>query len=174
MLFATRVLTSRTCAWSPWTRDDVTGHIFFSKATLESGHAVLALAPMAVLPELQRAGVGSALIRAALRRAAETSYPLVVVLGHAEYYPRFGFEPGHMRGIRSPYEVPPEAWMVHLLPAYGPQVSGLVALRRAVRPCAVGLYGRRSYSTTPAQPSEYRSIARAVTVSPAWATAAGR
>jgi len=102
------------------------GHIFFSAAVIESGDPVLALAPMAVLPERQRAGIGSALVRESLRRAADTDYPLVVVLGHPEYYPRFGFEPGHGHGIRSPYEVPPEAWMVHLLPAYRPTARGVV------------------------------------------------
>jgi putative acetyltransferase len=104
----------------------VIGHIFFSEATLESGDAVLALAPMAVLPELQRTGIGSALVRESLRVAAGTDFPLVVVLGHPEYYPRFGFERGHTHGIRSPYEVSPEVWMVRLLPAYRPQARGLV------------------------------------------------
>ena len=93
---------------------------FFTRALLASGHEVLALAPMAVLPERQRAGVGSRLIKAALRRAAETGFPLVVVLGHPAYYPRFGFEPAAGYGVRAPWEVPPEAWMVHPLPAYDP------------------------------------------------------
>ena len=102
------------------------GHIFFSEAVVESGDTVLALAPMAVSPDCQRSGIGSTLVRESLRRAAETGYPLVVVLGHPEYYPRFGFEPGHSHGIHCPYEVPPEAWMVHLLPAYRATARGLV------------------------------------------------
>ena len=60
--------------------EEVVAHVFFTRALLASGHEVLALAPMAVLPERQRAGVGSRLIMAALRRAAETGFPLVVVL----------------------------------------------------------------------------------------------
>ena len=102
------------------------GHIFFSEALLEPGDAVLALAPMAVLPESQRTGVGSALVSEALRLAAGTNYPLVVVLGHAEYYPRFGFEQAGGYGVRAPWDVPKEVWMVHPLPAYRPQARGLV------------------------------------------------
>jgi len=104
----------------------VAGHIAFSRARVESGHEVLALAPMGVLPERQRDGVGSALVREALARAAGTGFPLVVVLGHPEYYPRFGFEPGADHGIVDPYGVPPEAWMVHLLPGYTPEARGKV------------------------------------------------
>jgi putative acetyltransferase len=105
---------------------DLLGHIFFSEARLDAGPAVLALAPMAVLPDRQGQGVGSALVRESLRRAAETDYPLVVVLGHPEYYPRFGFEPGAEHGVRCPYDAPPEAWMVKRLPAYRPEARGLV------------------------------------------------
>ena len=68
-------------------------------------------------------------MRESLDRAAETDYPFVVVLGHPEYYPRFGFEPGDDHGIRSPYEVPPEAWMVHLLPAYRRRRAGSCVTR---------------------------------------------
>jgi len=102
------------------------GHIFYSEARLEKGPAVLALAPMAVLPDRQGQGVGSALVRESLRRAAETDYPLVVVLGHPDYYPRFGFEPGAGEGVLCPYEVPPEAWMVKRLRAHSPEARGRV------------------------------------------------
>jgi putative acetyltransferase len=104
---------------------EVVGHIAYSRAGLDSGHEALALAPMAVLPERQRDGIGSALVRESLDRAAATQFPLVVVLGHPEYYPRFGFEPGAGHGILDPYGVPPEAWMVHLLPAYTLEARGL-------------------------------------------------
>lgn len=107
--------------------DTVAGHIAFSRALLDSGHPVLALAPVGVLPERQRDGAGSALIREGLRRAARTEFGLVVVLGHAAYYPRFGFEPAGDLGIVAPFPVPPEAWMAHRLPAYEPQMRGTVA-----------------------------------------------
>ena len=104
----------------------VVGHIAFSCARLAFGAQVLALAPMAVLPQYQRRGAGSALISAALRRAAETHFPLIVVVGHADYYPRFGFEPADALGIKAPFDVPPEAWMAYRLPAYTPEARGTV------------------------------------------------
>ena len=105
----------------------VIGHIAFSRARLDSGHPLLALAPMGVLPEHQRQGAGSALVRDGLLRAAETEYPLVVVVGHAAYYPRFGFEPATPLGITAPFEVPDEAWMVYRLPGYRDDARGTVA-----------------------------------------------
>jgi putative acetyltransferase len=104
----------------------IAGHIFFSRARLASGDAVLALAPMAVRPDRRRRGVGSGLVTDALERAAATEFPLVVVLGHPDYYPRFGFEPAGRYGVRAPWDVAPEAWMVHRLPAYAPAARGLV------------------------------------------------
>ena len=109
------------------TRDNqIAGHVFYSRARLDSGPEVLALAPMGVLPEHQRTGVGSALITESLQHAAGTSFPLVIVLGHAGYYPRFGFEPATPLGIEAPFEVPAEAWMARRLPAYSPEVRGTV------------------------------------------------
>jgi putative acetyltransferase len=105
----------------------VVGHIAFSEARLDSGHPVLALAPMGVLPEHQRQGVGSALVSEGLRRAADMDFPLVVVVGHPEYYPRFGFEPADALGVRAPFAVPAEAWMLRRLPAYRPDARGTVA-----------------------------------------------
>jgi putative acetyltransferase len=110
---------------------EVVGHIAYSRAGLASGHEALALAPMAVLPERQRSGIGSALVRESLELAAGTNFPLVVVLGHPEYYPRFGFEPAAARGVLDPYGAPPEAWMVYLLPAYTPDARGQVTYAEA-------------------------------------------
>ena len=66
--------------------EDIVGHLFFSRARLDSGDDVLALAPMAVLPERQGEGIGSRLLKDGLRRATETAFPLIVVVGHATYY----------------------------------------------------------------------------------------
>jgi len=86
---------------------------------------------MAVLPQAQRRGVGSQLVEESLERAAQMDFPLVVVLGHPTYYPRFGFEPAAGYGVTAPWEVPPEAWMVHRLPAYRPEARGLVTYAAA-------------------------------------------
>lgn len=104
----------------------IAGHIMFSRARLQFGSQILALAPMAVLPEYQRKGAGGALLAEALNRAEETEFPLVVVVGHADYYPGFGFEPADPLGIKAPFDVPPEAWMAYRLPAYSSQTRGTV------------------------------------------------
>lgn len=112
---------------------DVVGHVFFSRACVGGDVPVLALAPMAVLPPWQRRGAGSALVRESLRRAAATGFPLVVVVGHPDYYPRFGFEPAGGMGLRAPFDVPAEAWMACRLPAYRPEARGLVEYAAAFR-----------------------------------------
>jgi putative acetyltransferase len=107
-------------------RGEIAGHIFFSKAHLQPGPQILALAPMAVVPEHQRKGAGGALLAEALNRAEETDFPFIVVVGHADYYPGFGFEPADPLGIAAPFDVPAEAWMAYRLPAYSPEVRGTV------------------------------------------------
>ena len=91
----------------------IVGHILFSPVGL-SGDAetrIVGLAPMSVLPARQRQGLGSALVREGLERCREMGYDAVVVLGHPEYYPRFGFVPASRFGIGCEYEVPDEAFM---------------------------------------------------------------
>ncbi len=109
---------------------EVVGHIAFSRVKVGEETA-LALAPMAVAPAHQRSGVGTALAQAALERAADRAEAAVIVLGHPEYYPRFGFVPAADYGVLAPWDVPPEAWMVHLLPAYDPAARGLVTYAAA-------------------------------------------
>ncbi len=92
----------------------IVGHILFSPVSL-AGHSdllLLGLGPMAVVPEHQRRGVGSALVRRGLELCREQGFAAVVVLGHPEYYPRFGFAPASRYGIRSEYDVPDEAFMI--------------------------------------------------------------
>jgi putative acetyltransferase len=94
--------------------DRVVGHIFFSPVTIEgstSSLQALGLAPMAVVPELQNQGIGSALVRAGLEAARRIGQKAVIVLGHPEYYPRFGFEIASRKGIRYEHPVPDEAFM---------------------------------------------------------------
>lgn len=95
--------------------DRVAGHILFTAVRVEgveaSGSGV-GLAPMAVLPEYQRRGIGSQLVRAGLDICRSRGYTFVVVVGHPEYYPRFGFAQGSTRRLECEFAVPPEAFMV--------------------------------------------------------------
>lgn len=94
---------------------DIIGHILFSRIQIETetGDVTsLALAPMAVSPSSQNKGIGAALVKDGLQRAKALGFQSVVVLGHPEYYPKFGFTPAHEKQIRAPFEVPPEAFMV--------------------------------------------------------------
>ena len=86
----------------------IVGHILFSRMWVEKTAAV-ALAPMAVLTEYQRCGVGSLLVRGGLDLMRERGEQIVIVLGHPEYYPRFGFSVEKARGLESPF--PAEAYM---------------------------------------------------------------
>lgn len=107
----------------------VVGHILFSPVTLPDQPALklMGLAPMAVSAALQRSGIGSALIRAGLQHCTTLGYGAVVVLGHPDYYPRFGFQPSLRFGITCEYEAPPEAFMLlELQPDYLRGVSGTV------------------------------------------------
>lgn len=100
-----------------------------------TGHAdlkIMGLAPMAVAPEHQRKGVGSALVRAGLERCKQLGFGAAVVLGHAGYYPRFGFSPATHFGIGCEYEAPEEAFMaVELQPGYLQGKSGTVRYHSA-------------------------------------------
>ena len=109
------------------------GHILFTKAQIaNSTEAVSAviLAPLAVIPEEQSHGIGGQLIKEGLRRLSESGVELVFVLGHPEYYPRYGFKPAGALGFEAPYPIHDEhtnAWMVQALrPGVLGRVSGRV------------------------------------------------
>jgi putative acetyltransferase len=93
----------------------IVGHILFTGVSITSEIGVyraMGLAPMAVEPSHQRHGVGSALVARGLEACREAGHEIVLVLGHPEYYPRFGFERASTHGIRWEIEVPDEAFMV--------------------------------------------------------------
>jgi putative acetyltransferase len=104
------------------------GHILVSQVRLvgENSRPILALAPLAVRPSHQRQGIGKALVKAALDIASTRPEPLVVVLGHPDYYPRFGFQPASQYGIQAPFAVPDEAFMVRWLKPVSDRDQGIV------------------------------------------------
>ncbi|MFC4387922.1 GNAT family N-acetyltransferase [Gracilibacillus marinus] len=93
----------------------IIGHIMLSeiKIKYQSEETVsLALAPVSVLPAYQRKGVGSQLIYKAIKKAEQLGYLSIIVLGHEDYYPRFGFREAALWQIQPPFDVPQEAFMV--------------------------------------------------------------
>jgi putative acetyltransferase len=105
----------------------VVGHVLLSYVGLDS-RRVLELGPLSVAPDQQRKGIGGALAREALRLAAdERGEPLVLLLGHPGYYPRFGFRPAHELGITPPDDdIPTDAFMAIPLRAYDATLRGRV------------------------------------------------
>jgi putative acetyltransferase len=92
----------------------VVGHILFSLVELSDDRELpmMGLAPMAVLPARQGQGIGSALVREGMAQCRQLGVGAVVVLGHAAYYPRFGFAPASRFGLRCEYDVPDDVFMV--------------------------------------------------------------
>ena len=113
----------------------IVGHILFSQIRIESDRAqtpALALAPMAVLPDYQRQGIGTQLVNRGLEACRHLSHAIVVVLGHPRYYPRFGFTPAAPYHIQAPFPAPDEAFMVlGLTPEALDGVSGVVRYSKA-------------------------------------------
>jgi len=101
--------------------DRAVGHILFTKAHLAQSPVPVSatlLAPLAVVPDAQKQGVGAHLIAHGLKRLTQDGVDLVFVLGHPDYYPRCGFEPAGRLGFEAPYPIPEmhaDAWMVQAL-----------------------------------------------------------
>jgi putative acetyltransferase len=94
----------------------VVGHILFTPTVIDSSGQLIqgmGLAPMAVLPENQKQGIGSQMVKKGLEILRERGCSFVVVVGHPEYYPRFGFELASKHNIRSQWDgIPDDAFMI--------------------------------------------------------------
>jgi putative acetyltransferase len=110
--------------------NEVVGHILFTYVAIDPPRPVAdvrGLAPMAVLPSRQRQGIGSTLVEEGLRACARAGARAVVVLGHPEFYPRFGFRPASAYGLGCEYPVLGEAFMaIELVPGALAGRTGLV------------------------------------------------
>ncbi|WP_446215089.1 GNAT family N-acetyltransferase [Micromonospora sp. IBHARD004] len=103
---------------------EVVGHVVCTRGTVAGAPVALGLGPLGVLPAWQRRGVGSALMHAVLGAADARDEPLVVLLGHPEYYPRFGFRPAVDLAVTPPGPWGPRFFMARPLSAWQPTIRG--------------------------------------------------
>lgn len=104
----------------------IVGHIMFTEAKINN-NAVLALAPLSVLPEYQRKGIGTSLIKEGHKIAKELGYGYSVVLGSEEYYPKSGYLPADMFGINPPFDVPRKNFMAYKINEAAPDIYGIIS-----------------------------------------------
>jgi putative acetyltransferase len=108
----------------------IVGHILFSRVIIKSKNRevpALALAPMAVRPEHQNCGIGSQLIRKGLKECKRLGHGIVIVVGHPNYYPRFGFKSALAFGLKAPFDVPEDVFLVReVIPGALDDVRGVV------------------------------------------------
>jgi len=104
----------------------VVGHLMISYADLVGNdtYQIPILAPMGVVPEMQNRAIGSSLMRRAVAIADDRGEPLINLLGHPQFYPRFGFKRASLYGIEPPFAFPDEAFMVLRLTQYQSRLSG--------------------------------------------------
>jgi putative acetyltransferase len=120
----------------------IVGHLLMSPCPVEDAAGavvatVLAIGPVAVTPALQFRGVGTALMSSAISLAVARAVPALVLLGHASYYPRFGFGSARDAGLDPPADAwPDHAWMARLLPAWDDSMRGTVRYPEAFEPLA--------------------------------------
>lgn len=111
--------------------EQIVGHILFTPVQIVSGESVTegaGLGPMSVLPDFQRMGIGSRLIDEGIQNIQQRGDPLIVVLGHPNYYPRFGFVPASRYRITCQWDVPDEVFLI--LPLAPPRLEGVSGLAR--------------------------------------------
>lgn len=105
--------------------DKIVGYIIFTKIKIEN-HEEIALAPLAVLPEYQKQGIGSMLIEQGHKIAKKLGYHYSIVLGSENYYPKFGYIPAIQYGIQAPFDVANENFMALKLNATDTEIKGVV------------------------------------------------
>lgn len=110
--------------------EKVVGHLLFSPIiiqTLKDNIPALALAPLAVCPEFRNQGIGSELVKRGLGECKALEHKVVVVIGHPNYYTRFSFSSATAKGLKAPFPVPDEAFMIlELVPGTLDRISGMV------------------------------------------------
>ena len=110
--------------------DRVVGHIMYSPLSIGGNVTGAALGPMAVLPEHQRQGIGTKLVKVGNQKLKDAGYPFIIVVGHADYYPRFGFKRANEHGITCEWDLPDDVFMLLVLDqAKMESVSGLATYR---------------------------------------------
>lgn len=106
----------------------IAGHVMFTRSLLDAPRRLVdvqVLSPLGVMPEQQKRGIGSALVRHGLEVLGERAVPLVFLEGDPRYYSRFGFAPGGTQGFRKPsLRIPDNAFQAIRLPAYRPWMTG--------------------------------------------------
>ena len=115
---------------------NIAGHILLTRIKVINNKNEefdsLALAPVSVLPEYQGKGIGGKLIETAHKKAKELGFGSVILLGHENYYPRFGYEIAKKYGIKLPFEVPDENCMaIELIKGALEGVEGTVVYPKA-------------------------------------------
>jgi len=114
--------------------NEIVGHILLTKIFIvnqSKKHTSLALAPVSVLPEYQGKGIGGKLIISAHKKAKELGFNSIILLGHATYYPRFGYRPLAQWNIKLPFEAPADACMgIELVEGSLQHCSGVVEYAR--------------------------------------------
>jgi putative acetyltransferase len=116
--------------WVPalsWVAEDdddlIVGHVVCTEGTV-GDVAVVGLGPIGVLPSHQGRHIGHALMRSVIAAADALDYPLIALLGHVDYYPRFGFVPAASLGIDAPDPAWGEHFQVRVLATYAPELRG--------------------------------------------------
>ncbi len=106
------------------------GHILFTKVYVGESEE-LALAPLSVLPAYQRKGIGMALMKEGHGIAKKMGYDYSIVLGHPKYYPKAGYVPAYIYGIKAPFEVPDKNFMAIRLNDRAKKIEGIVRYDKA-------------------------------------------